>query len=150
MLAGKRKADNSNGKQQPKHNMRDRDPEAGKDQSDQVQHYGQTATAAGGVHGHASKRPEYKTGEFKTLQPERDTDNGETKHKTTNKIEQCGKESPEEQPDQIAKCVHTSNILLTQDAGCAVKISNSKLFQNPISLLPGKACSKIMVQMVLH
>ena len=106
MLAGKGNPDYSDRQQQPENNMTDGQPDAAAEKPDQIQHQADTAAAGSRVNCHAPKRPQYKCRQLKTLQPERNANDGGTKHHTANAIKQGRIQAAEKQPDQIANRVH--------------------------------------------
>ena len=49
-----------------------------------------------------TKGPQDQSGQFKTLQSKRDSNNGEAEHQTAHNISYSGEQSAENQPDEIS------------------------------------------------
>lgn len=106
MLFCKRDTDNGKEQQQAKNNMRDRDPDTAAKDPDDVEQKRNTAVPLRSAYCPLSKWPKGKQSKLKTLQPEGYAYDGKAKHKATYKITDRSKEAAEQEPDQVAQCIH--------------------------------------------
>lgn len=86
MLAGKGNADDGNEQNQSEHDMYNGDPNAGEKKPENIKQQGDTTTAALCAHRHAAKRPQHKSRELETLQPEGDADNGQAQYQSAEQV----------------------------------------------------------------
>ena len=76
MLPCKGNPDNGNGQDDPEYNVCDSNPDSAAEDPDNVQQHSKAAATGGGANGHAAERPENKAGQLKTLQAERNANDG--------------------------------------------------------------------------
>ena len=86
--------------------MSNGDPEATTKDPDDVHDQRQATGRCCIAHYFLTKGPQRQYAQLKALQPKGNTDDGEAKHKATYKVAKGRKESAEDEPDEIAECVH--------------------------------------------
>ena len=82
------------------------DPQAAKEQPDDVEEKKEAAGRGSGGNHLPAERPQGKNAQFEALQAKGDADNGQAQQKAPDKIAKRGTEPAEKEPDQVADGIH--------------------------------------------
>jgi hypothetical protein len=112
MLPGKGNADDGDEQQGSKDQVNDRGVQPAAKQPDDITKKRETPHAVAGRDDPFTKRPEHKSGQFKTLETEGYTDDRYTQDKPAEDITQGGSKAAEDQPYKVPNKIHTLKILI--------------------------------------